>query len=530
LLTVACAIGLLATSGWLITRAAERPPVLSLSIAIGCVQAFALGRGITRYVERLAVHDCSLNLLGRLRLKLFDDLEPRVPGGLIGGASGSVLSGFVAEADIAAAGAARGTTAVVDITASVVLGAVLAAAVRPQLGGVLVLGAIGVTGGAFILARLSRWSVEAEAEAREELAGSVIEAIRSARELVAYGREDLLESQLDEVRRRSKSLATRRALAHGAGRATATWVTGAALVGIVAYGIAANRAHQLSGVMLAVVVFAALAVLEQCGVLPGVLNETESAWAARGRLQEMAKAPVPATEPEVDRSAAVARPAVALENATVCSGGKTLLNGVSLKLAPGSRVALIGPSGSGKTTTLNVVLHFVECAAGRATIGAVDVRDMSRAGIARHVGWLAEENHVFAVTLRDNLRFARTDASDAECVAALERVGLGGLCSSLPRGLSTFVGSGGRPLSAGESQRLAMARLLLSDSSLLLLDEPSAHLDASTGPELLADLFGAAGSRSVLVVSHDADVTSYVDSVVNLDRGRVVLESKKSGS
>jgi ABC-type transport system involved in cytochrome bd biosynthesis fused ATPase/permease subunit len=441
-----------------------------------------------------------------------------------------VLSGFVAEADIVAAGAAKGTAAAVDITASVVLGVVLAAVVRPQLGAILLLGAIGVTGAAFLLARASRGYVEAEAGARDELAESVIEAIRSARELIAYGREDLVESQLDDVRRRTRSLVTRRAIAHGTGRAMATWLTGAAIVALVAYGIEANREHHLSGVMLAVVVFASLAVLEQCGVLPGVLNDTEGARAARSRLHEVGEAPLPTTEPEVDRSAAVERPAVALENVTVRLSEKNLLSGVSLSLVPGSRLALIGPSGAGKTTTLNVVLHFVECATGRATIGEVDVRDMSRAGIARHVGWLADENHVFAATLRDNLALARPDASDADFVAALDRVGLAELLNSLPRGLSTLVGSGGRPLSAGESQRLAMARLLLSNPSLLLLDEPSAHLDASTGPELLADLFGAAGSRSVLVVSHDTDVTSHVGTVVKLDRGRVVEKGDKPRS
>jgi ABC-type transport system involved in cytochrome bd biosynthesis fused ATPase/permease subunit len=433
-----------------------------------------------------------------------------------------VLSGFVAEADIVAAGAAKGTAAAVDITASVVLGVVLAAVVRPQLGAILLLGAIGVTGAAFLLARASRGYVEAEAGARDELAESVIEAIRSARELIAYGREDLVESQLDDVRRRTRSLVTRRAIAHGTGRAMATWLTGAAIVALVAYGIEANREHHLSGVMLAVVVFASLAVL--------VLNDTEGARAARSRLHEVGEAPLPTTEPEVDRSAAVERPAVALENVTVRLSEKNLLSGVSLSLVPGSRLALIGPSGAGKTTTLNVVLHFVECATGRATIGEVDVRDMSRAGIARHVGWLADENHVFAATLRDNLALARPDASDADFVAALDRVGLAELLNSLPRGLSTLVGSGGRPLSAGESQRLAMARLLLSNPSLLLLDEPSAHLDASTGPELLADLFGAAGSRSVLVVSHDTDVTSHVGTVVKLDRGRVVEKGDKPRS
>ena len=208
-LAACCEIGLLATSGWLITRTSERPPVFALSIAIGMVQAFALGKGIARYLQRIRVHDASLSLLGNLRPHLYDTLEPLVPGGLKGYASGDVLYGFVSDTELIAEGFAKVMSAAVDITASIIIGAVVACLVEPGLGAVLLAAALGVVVLAFALARVGRTAAANEATARAALAGMVIDTMRSARELVAYGREDLVFQRLEEVRRRSSAAASR---------------------------------------------------------------------------------------------------------------------------------------------------------------------------------------------------------------------------------------------------------------------------------------------------------------------------------
>ncbi len=211
--SAACGVGLLATSGWLIARASTRPPVFVLSIAIGMVQAFALGRGVLRYLQRLAVHDVSLEMLGRLRLHLFDVLEPRVPGALDRDGRGGVLSGFVADADLVAGGFARKVTAGVDVAASVVLGGAVAALVEPLVGVVLVAGSLAVVGVALLVARFGEDATGEEAALRAELAGAVVETVRSAPELVAFGREDLVAQRLDDVHRRSVDVALRRGCA-----------------------------------------------------------------------------------------------------------------------------------------------------------------------------------------------------------------------------------------------------------------------------------------------------------------------------
>ena len=518
----ASGIGLLATSGWLITRAAGRPPVFVLSVAIGLVQAFALGRGIARYLERLAVHDVSLELLGRLRLRLFDMLEPLVPGGLGSGGSGEVLSGFVSDAEIIATAFAKRVTTAIDLVASIVLGTAVALVVEPGVGAVLLAGALAMAVVATVAARLGRAGAEREAAARAELADSVIDTMRVARELVAFGREDLVSARLAEVRRRSNSGAARRALATGIGRAGATFIATAAVALVVATGIAAHDAGHLSGVMLAVEVFVALAVYDQFAVLPPVLADLGAGRSAAHRLSALGALPAPVVEPDLDAGPPEGAAEIAFDRVRVTHGATVALDGLSLRLPPGKRVALVGRSGSGKTSALHALLHFVPCTSGRASIGGVDVARITRAGIARHIGWVDDVTHVFAASLGDNLRIADTEATESSCVAALAAVGLAAWLASLPEGLETRLGAGGRPMSAGERQRLGLARALLAGGDTLALDEPTAHIDPTSSAGVLDELVGATGSKTVLVISHEPGLERLVDEIVTLEGGCVV--------
>lgn len=522
-LSSACGIGLFGTSGWLITRAATRPPVFVLGVAMAAVQAFALGRGLLRYLQRLSVHDVALAVLGRLRLQLFDDVEPLVPGAVPRQGHGGVLNAFVADTELVAQGVAQGTTAAVDVVTSVVLGVVVAALVAPVLAAVLALASCAVVGAALSIGRLARGAATSDAELRAELAASVVDTVRSAPEMVACGRQDLLEDRLRSVARRSMSAAVRQGLAGGLARAAATWMAGAGVLSVVACGLAVQRADHLSGVMLAVVAFVALATFDQLTGLPAVVVDTGAAAVANARLQHLSGRPPPVTEAADDDRPAPGYPAAALEGAEVAGIDDTLLlDGVSVEVASGRRVALVGRAGAGKTSAVHALLHFLECRRGRAAVGGADVRFMSRQALARHVGWMAEDTHVFAATLAENLRIARPDTTDAECAESLRRVGLGPWLASLPHGIDTVLGAGGRQLSAGERQRLGMARALLAGGRVLLLDEPTAHLDPSSSGRLLSELLDSSGTRSVLVVSHEPDIGRYVDEMVTLDDGRVV--------
>ena len=282
--------------------------MLSLSIAIGAVQAFSLGRGLARYLERIGVHRLSLRRLGRLRLRLFDVVVPLVPGAVGGRGSAALLSGFVSSTEAVAEGYARSTTAAVDVSASILLGSTVAALCHPVAGVVLLAAALATVAVAAILARWGRSTEEAAAAQRTDLAAAVIAAVRSAPELVAYGRQDLVEQALDQVRRRSAALSRRRALAAGVARSVTTLVAGAAVAAVVGTGLAATDSHRLSGVMLAVVSFAALSVLDQCANLPAVFAGSNVARAASARLADLERLAAPVHEPSVDLSAAAGAP------------------------------------------------------------------------------------------------------------------------------------------------------------------------------------------------------------------------------
>jgi len=328
-------VGLLATSGWLITRASQRPPVLSLSIAIGAVQAFALARGLARYGERLAVHDVALSGLGQMRLRLYDVLEPLVPGGLGRATTGSMLSAFVADTEAVATAAARRLIASVDLAASASLGVGLAMLIDRRVAVVLAAGVAAATVLALAVSRLDARAAGREAAVRAEVADAVVEAAGSAAELAAYGRADLVAGRLDELARRSRSIALRRSLASGLGRAVAVCAGAATLVAVAVTGLSEHDVHRLSGVALAVVVFDALAVLEACGALPDALAGAQAGRAAAARLDELAALDPPTVEPPV-LSPAPSRPAgAALESATVrARDGSTLLDQVDLQIPP----------------------------------------------------------------------------------------------------------------------------------------------------------------------------------------------------
>jgi ATP-binding cassette subfamily C protein CydC/ATP-binding cassette subfamily C protein CydCD len=535
--------------------------VLSLCVAIGAVQAFALGRGLARYAQRICVHRLSLDVLGRLRLHLYDVVVPLVPGALGAGGPGAVLSGFVSDTELVAEGFAKTATAVVDVTASTALGTAVAALTEPVLGAIVLCGGAAVVALSTLVTRLGRDTEARAAAERADLAGSVVQTVRSARELVAFGRGDIVEQRLEQVRRRSACLERRRAIVGGVARFTAIAGAGGAVLAVIGAGLDAtgtggsgggSGAGRLSGVMLAVVAFATLAVMDQCATLPGVLAGRSSAWAAAGRLRALERVAPPVREPGTDRSAsatggsaqllAVRTAGVEVETVGTagaqrgggrrgggqCGGGQgtagarpSVLEGVSVEVREGEHVALVGPSGSGKTTAVYALLHFVACSAGEARLGGQDVSCMTREGIATLAGWVPDESHVFAATLRDNLRLACPSATDTECLEALARAGLGTWAGALPAGLATVLGAGGQQVSAGERQRIGLARALLAGPPLLLLDEPTAHLDPGTSARVLAELLGAASDRSVLVVSHDASVVGHVGTVVALDGGHV---------
>jgi thiol reductant ABC exporter CydC subunit len=298
----------------------------------------------------------------------------------------------------------------------------------------------------------------------------------------------------------------------------ATWV---ALV----LGVAAVHDGRLEGVMLAVVALVPLAAFELVAPLPVAAQALEGARSSAARLASVMDAPSPVVEPAIPsavRSASRHGLRVRGVSARYAPDGPRALDAVDLDLESGRRVALVGPSGAGKSTLAAVLARFVEYESGSIQLDGVELRDLSGEQVRNVVGLVEQDAHIFDSTLRENLRLAKPGASDPELRAALAQARLGDWVTTLPLGLDTPVGEHGSSLSGGQRQRIAVARALLADFPILVLDEPSEHLDAQTADALIADLLAATEGRTTLLITHRLVGLDGIDEIVVLDQGQVV--------
>jgi len=520
-LAVVFGIGLMTTAGYLIARAAERPAILSLTAAIVAVRFFALARPIARYLERLASHDLAFRVLARIRVGFYERIEPLAPAGLETYRRGDLVSRMVGDVDALQSLYLRGLAPpLVAVTAGAVAVGV-AAAILPAAALILGVGLL-VSG---IAVPVVSWRIGSAAGGRRaaaqgHLSSELVELLRGAPELVVYGRED---ATLARVRRADSALvrlARRDALAAGIADGLGILVTGATVVGVLAAAVAAHAAGDLDRVLVAALALLALASFESVASLPLAARELSSTLAAGRRVLELTDREPTVRDPSDPAPAPPQSPSIALEGvrARYAPDEPPALDGVSLVLEPGRRLALVGPSGAGKTTVVNLLLRFLDPTEGRVTLGGRDLRDYRQEDVRRAITVAGQDAYLFSTSIRENVRLARPDATDAEIEDALRRARVDEWVASLPGGADTLVGEEGAQLSGGQRQRVALARALLSEAPVLVLDEPTSHLDPETAEELVGDILSAADGRSVLLVTHRPEGLDLVDEVVVLER------------
>jgi thiol reductant ABC exporter CydC subunit len=528
--------GLLATSGYLISRAAQRPPVLALSVAIVCVRAFAISRALLRYSERLASHDAALRLLGRVRANFYRRLAPLVPGDLgdrsgIGQRGGDLLSRFVGDVDALQDLYLRALAPPVVAALTICAASLTAWAILPAAGPVvfvcLLLAATVVPA---LVALLASAAGQRQAPARAALTAELVETIEGAAELVVAGRARGRIARLHAADGRLARLARRDGIAAGAATALGSAAAGGSVVAVLLVAIPAVRGGALAGVLLAAIVLLVLAAFEGLAPLPLAARRLRACAEAAGRLEELCAREPSVRDPAHPRALPAEGELVVEDlSARYAPEEQWVLEHVSLRLAPGRRVALMGPSGAGKSTLAQLLVRFRDPDAGSVRIGGVDLRELAQDDVRRAVTIAAQDAHLFNTTLRENVLLARREASEEELWEAFEAAGAAAWVRTLPDGLDTLVGENGGALSGGQRQRIALARALLSDARFLVLDEPTAHLDAATAESVMRALVMGAGERGVLVITHSKLGVELFDEVLELRGGELCRAAGQGG-
>lgn len=503
-------LGLLLTSGWLVVRASEQPPVLYLLVAVTSVRMFGVARAALRYAERLLTHDAALSRSVDDRVRAVESLARAGTARLLGDQArrGAVVRSVVDDVETVQDGLLRLRLPWVNAVVTVTVAAAVIWVILPAAG--LVVLAYGVA--ALVVVRLVVARLvppESDDRARADVAAGVTELVRAAPDLVAFGttRERLPHAlaDVDAIARADR----RRAWAGGLGSLLVLVACAATVLVLTAVVADSGLAGPLIGLVLLTpvgMVDVLDAVAEAERLRPGFRT-------ARRRLDALVDLRDPLPTGDAD-----ARPDgfdLRLRDVTI-GWDDDLVRGLEVDIPEGSRVVVTGPSGSGKSTLAATLQRHVAARDGQVLLGGHDLLTLTPEAVRSTVGWMGQDAVVFDTTIRENLRLAAPDVDDAGLWTVLARVRLADVVATWPDGLDTELGEGGAVLSGGERQRLALARMLLAGHRVLVLDEPTEHLDAPTAHALLDDVDALAPAHTVVVISHAPEVVARYERQLSL--------------
>jgi len=368
---------------------------------------------------------------------------------------------------------------------------------------------------------LQRRAGTVEAAARGELTAELVEIMRGSPEIAVCGQVDEKLVQLRDADSRLVRSARQAAFAEGAGDGLRLLVVGATVAVVLALAVSAHAAGDLDRVLVATLALLALASFEAVQPLVQGARELRETLAAGERLLELADREPTVSDPAGPSRLPVEPFTVALEGVGARYGEAeaAVLEEVDLRLEPGRRIGLVGPSGAGKTTIANLLVRFLDPERGRVAIAGRDLREYRQEDVRRSIAVAGQDSHLFSTTIRENVALGRPDATDAEVEDALRRARILAWVRSLTDGWDTLVGEEGRELSGGQQQRLVVARALLADAPVLVLDEPTAHLDAENASALIDDILEASGARTVLLITHRTEGLERMDETFELRNG-----------
>ena len=505
-LSLGSALALAAVSAWLITRAWQMPPVLDLSIAVVAVRTFGISRGVLGYCERLVSHDTALRAAGSARSEIYRRLAHGPADVTARLHSGELLTGVGADVDALADVLIR---AVVPIGVAGILEHRRRHGARADLpaAALVLAGCLLIAGG------LAPWLAARAARAQEGVARqhhsdrdvAALTALDHASELRVAGRLAAVIGEAEQRQRDWGHAVDRAAAPAAVAAAVPTAMIGVSVTAAAIIGI--SIAAVIAPTTLAVLMLLPLSAFEATGLLPAAAVAVVRSRIAAARLLDLVPCSASPSSTTVTVTPAVTTPRLRATDIRAGYPGSAGRQPITVDLAPGARLALTGNSGAGKTALLMTLAGLVPPIGGEVTVGGVRTDCLSESELRSTVCFFAEDAHLFATTVRDNLLVARGDCSDAELIGALRRVGLGAWLDTLPDGLSTVLSGGAAAVSAGQRRRLLLARALLCPAPVVLLDEPTEHLDAGDAQRMLTAMLDARDGlfppdRTVVVATH----------------------------
>ncbi|MGI1658780.1 MAG: thiol reductant ABC exporter subunit CydC [Desulfitobacterium sp.] len=537
-LTVTSHIGLMATSSYLLARAALHPPLMDLMVTIVGVRFFGISRAVFRYFERLVSHDVTFRVLSRIRVIVYEGVEPLIPAYLKDLRKGDLLSRIVGDVEVQQNLFLR--VLAPPLVAVLVLlgyGGFLA---NIDLGFAYVLAAAFLASGValpLLIRALARGIGQRKVQAKAKMHIYILDMLQGMPEMLAFGQSKAMGQRIQKTQSELSQADRQMARVTGISNALMGMVANLGMLAVLVLGIVYVDKGQLDGVLLGMLALGVLSSFEAVSPLPVSQHYLEENIAAGQRLKNLVDEGKKVLELDADENRrskqyaeADSRQSPAIEFSNVSfqyhADEPQVLQNLSFEIPVGSRVAVVGPNGAGKSSVVNLLLRFWEPDSGEIRLNGVNIQELCSQEVRARIGVVTQKPHLFHATIKENLLLAKPEATDEEIHEAARQAKIHEFILSLPQGYDCLIGEEGMKLSGGQQQRLSIARVLLKDVSILIFDEATKGLDPITEQELIQELFALLEGRTLIMITHNLELTKDMDDILVLDKGRAVERGK----